>query len=477
MIVKNILFLLFIPFSLLLKAQPGECTFKDAIVNINFGTGIIGDRNLTELYNYRHISRNCPSDGYYTYTSYTSDCFSGDWVTLTEDHTPGDADGNMMLVNASPRSGTFLSTTISRLKSGTIYEFSAWFTNVCKPTEKCPFPLLPNITILLQTPDGKVVTQMSTGELIRRYEPQWTRYQAVFTTPASETPLNLIMIDNAPGGCGNDFALDDIAFRECIIVKPIVKNTPKKPVVKKQAEAPKPVVKKPTPVPVVVKKPTPVEAVKKPTPVPEVVKKTTPVPEIVKKPVPAPQKKQPVVVKKPIPKKELRVDSNIIAKKREPVLSSPVAVKPPESQVITRPQTSLPTDSMPALKQRRTVLTPPPPAVSTRSNPLVKRLETEAGEIKVDLYDNGQIDGDTVSVYHNNILVVSHARLSIKPITLRIAIDAAHPHHELILVAHNLGSIPPNTSLMVVNAGTVRYEVFISSNEQKNAKVIFDLKE
>jgi len=438
MIVKNLFFLLFIAFSFSLKAQPDKCTFKEALVTINFGTGIIGDRNLTELFNYRHVSGNCPTDGHYTYTSYTSDCFRGDWLTLNEDHTPGDVDGNMMLVNASPNSGTFLSTTISRLKSGTTYEFSAWFMNVCKPSEKCPFPLLPNITILLQTPSGKVVAHISTGELIRRNAPQWTRYQAVFTTPAIETPLNLIMIDNAPGGCGNDFALDDISFRECIIQKTVVKNTPKTPVVKKQPEAPK---------------------------------------LVVKKPLPAPRKKQPEAIKKSTPKKELRVDSNIIAKKKAPVLPSPVAIKPPESQVNTRPQANLPTDSMPALKQRRVVLAPPPPVVSTRSNPLIKRLETEAGEIKVDLYDNGQIDGDTVSVYHNNVLLVSHAGLSVKPITFRIAIDAAHPHHELILVAHNLGSIPPNTSLMVVSAGTVRYEVFISSNEQKNAKVIFDLKE
>ena len=45
------------------------------------------------------------------------------------------------------------------------------------------------------------------------------------------------------------------------------------------------------------------------------------------------------------------------------------------------------------------------------------------------------------------------------------------------MVANNLGSIPPNTSLMYVYAGPQRYEVFISSNEQTNAKVIFDLKQ
>jgi hypothetical protein len=108
---------------------------------------------------------------------------------------------------------------------------------------------------------------------------------------------------------------------------------------------------------------------------------------------------------------------------------------------------------------------------------VAKRIETPAGKIKVDLYDNGEIDGDTVSIYHNNMLTLSHARLSQNAITIYIDIDKSNPHHELVMVANNLGSIPPNTSLMIVNTGTQRYEVFILSNEQKNAKVIFDLKE
>ena len=64
-----------------------------------------------------------------------------------------------------------------------------------------------------------------------------------------------------------------------------------------------------------------------------------------------------------------------------------------------------------------------------------------------------------------------------KPTTIRIDLDASQPYHELVMVAENLGAIPPNTSLMIISAGTKRYQVFISSNEQKNAKVIFDLKE
>ena len=132
--------------------------------------------------------------------------------------------------------------------------------------------------------------------------------------------------------------------------------------------------------------------------------------------------------------------------------------------------------SAPDFKLRQVVLPPPPPAIATRTNSVVKQIETEAGEVSINLYDNGEIDGDTISIYHNNVLVMAHARLSQKPLSLRIKVDESHPHHELIMVAENLGSIPPNTSVMIVTAGTMRYEVFISANEQKNAKVIFDLK-
>jgi hypothetical protein len=122
------------------------------------------------------------------------------------------------------------------------------------------------------------------------------------------------------------------------------------------------------------------------------------------------------------------------------------------------------------------VLPGPPAVLTTRSNPLIKQIETEPGTIRVELYDNGDIDGDTVSIYHNNTLLIANAGLTDKAVAFRITVDADHPHHELVMVANNLGSIPPNTSMMVVTAAGKRYEVFISSTEQKNAKVVVELK-
>src|SRR5215218_6351779 len=121
------------------EAQVTNCTFKPPVITIHFGKGDVPDINSNKPSNYNRVMSYCPSDGHYAFTSYTSDCFSGDWHTLEEDHTPGDADGNMLLVNASYNSGTFFTTVVRGLKSGTIYQFGVWLMNVCRISDKCPF--------------------------------------------------------------------------------------------------------------------------------------------------------------------------------------------------------------------------------------------------------------------------------------------------------------------------------------------------
>lgn len=90
------------------------------------------------------------------------------------------------------------------------------------------------------------------------------------------------------------------------------------------------------------------------------------------------------------------------------------------------------------------------------------------------MYDNGQIDGDTISLYLNGKLMVSRQRLSTTPITLNLNIE--EDQNELVMYAENLGTIPPNTALMVVTVGDKRIEVNISSSEQTNGAVRFVFK-
>lgn len=111
-----------------------------------------------------------------------------------------------------------------------------------------------------------------------------------------------------------------------------------------------------------------------------------------------------------------------------------------------------------------------------RENTVAKIIQAEGDYIQIDIYDNGQIDDDTVTVYHNKQVVAFKKRLCHQPITIKIKVDPNHPRNEFTMVADNLGSIPPNTALMVITVGKQRHDVFLTSSLQKNAVVIVDCK-
>jgi hypothetical protein len=138
----------------------------------------------------------------------------------------------------------------------------------------------------------------------------------------------------------------------------------------------------------------------------------------------------------------------------------------PETVVIPKKDEPVKTPNPPAVK-----VLPKPEILKSRSNEIVRTLTTSAKEFKIDLYDNGEIDGDRISVYHNNELIVSNKTLTDKAISFSIKANENSPVHEFVMVAENLGSIPPNTALMIVTAGAQRYELFVTSTEQKNAVV------
>ena len=108
-----------------------------------------------------------------------------------------------------------------------------------------------------------------------------------------------------------------------------------------------------------------------------------------------------------------------------------------------------------------------------RNTNLLKVLEVYSDKVKVDLYDNGQIDGDSISLFYNGAILVSKQRLNDKPLSFILDVDNAGEMNELVMFAENLGSIPPNTALMVVTDGPRRYEVRITSDLQKSGTIHF----
>ncbi len=106
-----------------------------------------------------------------------------------------------------------------------------------------------------------------------------------------------------------------------------------------------------------------------------------------------------------------------------------------------------------------------------RENTISDEIEVESDSLKVDFYDNGEIDGDSISIFFNNQLLAFSQKLSEKSVHFDLTLDSTREVNELSMFADNLGSIPPNTALMIVNDGKKRYQIPLTSTLQNNGTV------
>ena len=106
-----------------------------------------------------------------------------------------------------------------------------------------------------------------------------------------------------------------------------------------------------------------------------------------------------------------------------------------------------------------------------REKDVVQEITVDADSILVDFYDNGDIDGDSISIFYNNQLLAFNRKLGTRAIHFNMKLDTTREVNEISMFADNLGSIPPNTALMLVYDGKQRHEVRLSSNLSKSGTV------
>lgn len=116
--------------------------------------------------------------------------------------------------------------------------------------------------------------------------------------------------------------------------------------------------------------------------------------------------------------------------------------------------------------------TPAQRALADRASVLLGTYHISSPDILIELFDNGEIDGDRVSVYHNNENIVSNQTLGLKAITLNVHADTAHREHEFVMIAENLGTIPPNSALMRITAGKQTYKLTVNTDLKTNARIV-----
>ncbi len=106
---------------------------------------------------------------------------------------------------------------------------------------------------------------------------------------------------------------------------------------------------------------------------------------------------------------------------------------------------------------------------------IIEVSNAEKDSIQLAIYDNGEIDNDTISVYLNDIPVLMNRKINDKPLSIYLSLDKDKQFQKIKMVAENLGSVPPNTAIMIITTKQKRYEVRLSSDLDKNAVVEFVL--
>jgi len=112
------------------------------------------------------------------------------------------------------------------------------------------------------------------------------------------------------------------------------------------------------------------------------------------------------------------------------------------------------------------------PEIVQRKTEIIRRISLGSDSIVISLYDNGEVDGDTVSIILNGKVILSKQGLTAKAITKTIYSSEIGDSSELIMYAENLGRIPPNTGLLVIQSGYERYQVRFSGDLQNSSAVI-----
>jgi hypothetical protein len=111
--------------------------------------------------------------------------------------------------------------------------------------------------------------------------------------------------------------------------------------------------------------------------------------------------------------------------------------------------------------------------IALRKTEIMRSIDFRSDSLVFILYDNGTVDGDTVSIVLNGAVIIPKQGLREQAYRKVIYIPS-EPGDSLLLVmyAENLGSIPPNTGLLIIEDGDDRQEIRFEGDMKKSSAVI-----
>ena len=190
----------------------GDPVFVEDFGNASNASQTVAGPLISPAYtSYQYSSNYPPNDGLYSIVNRSGVNNGWAWINVL-DHT-NDASGrtgNMLVVNASYTAGEFYRRRVSDLCPNQVYRFSAWLMNLIIPNSN---QLKPDVTFQIRDVSGNVLGEINTGAISETGN--WQNYFLDFRASASSGEVDVVLINNAAGGIGNDIAIDDITFSPC----------------------------------------------------------------------------------------------------------------------------------------------------------------------------------------------------------------------------------------------------------------------
>lgn len=193
------------------------------------------------------------------------------------------------------------------------------------------------------------------------------------------------------------------------------------------------------------------------------------------------RKEEPVIAKADPLKKKPDMNSGVGAleiKNPEP----PVRKEPEPDVSISRPDQSVVAVNKPVVETKKPEgsisgakvdVTLTNPVFEERKKNIIQTFTYKSDSLILALYDNGEVDGDTVSVIVNGEKLMERQGLRSTAIKKTIYVPAGENKDlEIVLFADNLGRFPPNTGLLIIRDGEDRYEIRFSADFEQSAAII-----
>jgi hypothetical protein len=115
----------------------------------------------------------------------------------------------------------------------------------------------------------------------------------------------------------------------------------------------------------------------------------------------------------------------------------------------------------------------PPLKPPERKIQKISEIYFSSDSLLLSFYDNGTVDGDTISVVLNGRIIADKMKLTTN--AFRITIPAKIGQNDslmLVMHAESLGLIPPNTGLLIIQDGATRYEIRFEGDMQRSSAIV-----